>query len=563
MKPMPNLPQTLMPAMPRATHSCGQARLPQQLIRGFLAFGALLMIYSVQAQDLAQAPVADLPGVSDAKVVPVTPTPTPTPAPTPTQPVAATPVSADVALTSSKSVSAPEAILNGTDYILTISDRGGSAQTANTDADLWARIRGGFAIPDLESDLVRDREQWYSSRNDYIARMVERSRKYLYYIVDEIERRKMPTELALLPFIESAFNPHATSTAKAAGMWQFIPGTGRDFQLKQNTFRDDRRDVLASTRAALDYLQKLYGMFGDWQLALAAYNWGEGSVSRAIQKNQRKGLGTSYTELSMPTETRYYIPKLQAVKNIVARPQSFNTDLPSVPNQPYFQTVVINRDIDVSLAARLSELAVDDFRSLNPSANKPVLLAAGTPYILLPFDNASVFEQNLRSYTKPLASWTAWQAPRTMRTADAAKQVGMNEAQLREVNHIPARMMVKAGSVLLVPRPAKHADRDVPEHVADNGQTMLTPEPPPLRKVIVKAKANETIASIAARHRLNAAKVAEWNELSVKSKLQANQSVVLYMAVKPSAKATGKSASGSGKSRAKRPAKPTRSRKAN
>ncbi|MEI8327102.1 MAG: lytic transglycosylase domain-containing protein, partial [Betaproteobacteria bacterium] len=164
-------------------------------------------------------------------------------------------------------------------------------------ADLWERMRRGFAMPDLESPLVHDREQWYATRPDYILRMTERSRKYLFHIVEELERRNMPTELALLPFIESAFNPQAVSSAKAAGMWQFMPSTGRNFDLKQNAFRDDRRDVLASTRAALDYLQKLHGMFGDWQLALAAYNWGEGSVGRAISKNRRLGLGSAYTDL--------------------------------------------------------------------------------------------------------------------------------------------------------------------------------------------------------------------------------------------------------------------------
>ena len=203
-------------------------------------------------------------------------------------------------------------------------------------ADLWERIRRGYAMPDLDNPLVHDREQWYSHRPDYILRMTERSRKYIFHIVEELERRNMPTELALLPFIESAFNPQAVSSAKAAGMWQFMPATGKTFELKQNAFRDDRRDVLASTRAALDYMQKLYGMFGDWQLALAAYNWGEGSVARAIAKNQRAGLGTRYSDLTMPMETRFYVPKLQAMKNIVANPQAFNSSLPQIGNHPVF-----------------------------------------------------------------------------------------------------------------------------------------------------------------------------------------------------------------------------------
>src|SRR4051812_10446267 len=204
----------------------------------------------------------------------------------------------------------------------------GIVVTMSPPTDLWDRIRRGFAMPDLDTDLVRDREQWYATRPDYMQRMTERSSKYLFHIVEELERRNMPTELALLPYIESAFNPQAVSTAKAAGMWQFMPATGSDFALKQNIFRDDRRDVLASTRAALDYLQRLYGMFGDWHLALAAYNWGEGSVGRAVARNQRAGLPAGYPDLNMPGETRMYVPKLQAVKNIVANPDNFRTDLP-------------------------------------------------------------------------------------------------------------------------------------------------------------------------------------------------------------------------------------------
>ncbi len=332
-------------------------------------------------------------------------------------------------------------------------------------------------MPDLDNPLVHDREQWYSHRPDYILRMTERSRKYIFHIVEELERRNMPTELALLPFIESAFNPQAVSSAKAAGMWQFMPATGKTFELKQNAFRDDRRDVLASTRAALDYLQKLYGMFGDWQLALAAYNWGEGSVARAIAKNQRAGLGTRYSDLTMPMETRFYVPKLQAMKNIVANPQAFNSSLPQIGNHPYFQTVDITRDIDVALAAKLAEVALEDFKALNPSASRPVILAAGTPQILLPWDNAVIFQNNLQAYGGGrLASWTVWLAPATMRPADAAKRVGMSEALLRSVNNIPPRMVIKAGSSLLVPRSTRF-ELDVALQVADHGQLSLASEP--------------------------------------------------------------------------------------
>ena len=394
--------------------------------------------------------------------------------------------------------------------------------------DLWERIRRGYGMPNLESDLVRDREQWYASRPDYILRMTERSRKYLFHIVEELELRNMPTELALLPFIESAFNPQAVSSAKAAGMWQFMPATGKHFELKQNAFRDDRRDVLASTRAALDYLQKLHGMFGDWYLALAAYNWGEGSVARAIEKNKRANLGTGYLDLNMPAETRLYVPKLQAVKNIVTAPESYNSTVPLIENHPYFQTVTITRDIDVALAAKLAQVQLDDFKALNPSASRPVILAAGTPQILLPWDNAAVFQSNLRSYTgTQLASWTAWQAPSTMKPADAAKKVGIGEADLRALNNIPAGVVIKAGSTLLVPRSAAVRD-DVAEHIADNAQLSLAPQVMLDRKV-VRAGKNDTVASMAKRYRVTTGSVAEWNRVAASASFKLGQQVTIYL----------------------------------
>ncbi len=398
-------------------------------------------------------------------------------------------------------------------------------------ADLWDRIRRGFAMPDLATDLVSERELWYSSRPDYVARMTERGNKYLFYIVEELERRNMPSELALLPFIESAFNPQAVSSAKAAGMWQFMPATGRDFSLKQNMFRDDRRDVIESTRAALDYMQRLYGMFGDWHLALAAYNWGEGSVQRAIKKAKLAGTGVAYTDLAMPMETRMYVPKLQAVKNIVANPEAFRVNLPVIENHPYFQTVDIRRDIDVALAAKLAEVPLNDFKALNPSLSKPVLLASGTPQILLPWDNAERFQANMEAYGGGrLANWTAWVAPTTLKAADAATRVGMTEDELRSVNNIPPRMLIKAGSTLLVRRSAG-LDTDVSERTADNGQLSLAPEVV-LRQTLVKAGKKDTVASLARRFAVSPQSLAEWNKTNVRASFTRGQKVVLYLPAK-------------------------------
>ena len=363
--------------------------------------------------------------------------------------------------------------------------RDGVAQL-NLPNDLWERIRKGYQMPDLEGDLANDRTQWYASKPDYLQRMTERSNKYLYHIVEELEARKMPTELALLPFIESAFNPQAVSSARASGMWQFMPATGKSFDLKQNAFRDDRRDVQASTRAALDYLERLHKMFGDWHLALAAYNWGEGNVGKAIARNKRAGLPTGYTDLNMPMETRMYVPKLQAMKNIVGNPPQYSVVLPSIPNHPYFQSVPLPRDMDVSVAAKLAEISIEDFKALNPSAHRPVLLAAGSPNILLPWDNAEVFQRNYEaSGIGRMASWTAWVAPATMKVADAAKTVNMSEADFRAINNIPPRMLIKAGSALLIPR-TSNMPGDVTAQVADNGYLDLSPEAVAKRKAVAK-----------------------------------------------------------------------------
>jgi membrane-bound lytic murein transglycosylase D len=423
-------------------------------------------------------------------------------------------------------------------------------------ADLWVRVRNGFAMPDINTEHVRKWEQWYATRPDYVQRMTERGGRYLFHIVEEVQRRGMPAELALLPFIESAFNPQAVSSARAAGMWQFMPLTGKDFELKQNLFRDDRRDVLASTRAALDYLQKLHGLFGDWHLALAAYNWGQGNVQRAILRNQRAGLPIGYLDLSMPDETRNYVPKLQAVKNIVARPADFSIVLPRLENHPFFLSVQIERDIDVALAARLAGMSLEAFQELNPQMNKPVILAAGTPQVLLPYDNANAFLRQLETHRGPLATWTAWVAPTTLKPADAARLVGMPEDRLREVNRIPPRMLVKAGSTLLVLRPPQ-ATNDVAEHIADNATMSLAPESPPLQRVSFKVgKKGDSVAAVARRYRVSASQVAGWNSVTTSAKFKPGQTVVVMLAKKPP-RAAAKGTS-TARSRAERPAAPAR-----
>jgi len=326
--------------------------------------------------------------------------------------------------------------------------------------DLWQRIRNGFGMPDLHDPLVADRQSWYLNRPDMLRRIFTRGSRYLYHIVGELEKRGLPTELALLPMVESAFNPHAVSSARAMGIWQFIPSTGKNYNLDQNWWVDERRDIIASTDAALTYLQKIYEMHGDWHLALASYNWGEGAVGRAIEKNRTRGLPTDYASLTMPAETRYYVPKLQAFKNIIAQPELFGFHLAPIPNQPYFETVMKPERIDVAVAARLAEIPVEEFVSLNPAYHRPVINGDQAGPLILPADKVDTFVANLERYAaqdKPLSNWQTYRMKRGDTLAKVAARLKMSEAQLRQINGITPRVKTGAGFNLLVPRPGSQA----------------------------------------------------------------------------------------------------------
>ena len=339
------------------------------------------------------------------------------------------------------------------------------------EADVWGRIRTGYAIPDIDNALVAKHITWYSTRPDYIARTSARASRYLFHVVQELEKGGMPPELALLPIIESAFNPQAYSSANAAGMWQFVPGTGKDFNLKQNMFKDERRGVLASTDAALTYLQKLYGMFGDWQLALAAYNWGEGNVQRAIKKNQSLGKPIDFESLSelMPAETRNYVPKLQAVKNIIANPAQYGVTLPLIDNAPYFTTVDKTSDIDLTIAAQLAELSVDEFKALNPQFNRPVITGGEQTKILLPQENAEKFTLNLAQWGHALSTWTTHKITGAKESiASLASKFHTTPEVIRQANNIPAQSRLKAGSTILVPKISTSTNTDIAENIVDN-----------------------------------------------------------------------------------------------
>lgn len=356
--------------------------------------------------------------------------------------------------------------------------------------DVWDRIRRGFGMPDLNSELVTEQQVFYLNRPAYLKRVFERGRRYLFHIVNELERRGMPTELALLPMVESAFNPMAYSRAHASGLWQFIPSTGKHFNLEQNWWVDERRDVVASTAAALDYLQTIYEMHGDWQLALASYNWGEGSVARAIEKNRAAGLPTEYAYLQMPAETRNYVPKLQALKNIVAQPELFNVTLPYVANRPYFATVEGPAGLDLATAAKLAETPLDEFVALNPGYKRPVI-PAGTQPLVLPAEKADVFRSNLAMQADDAAKWRTYHVEASDTVERVAERFGLSSGQLREVNGLPAGARLVEGQAVLVPVAgdpdgALAAARLLPDTALSS--TAAAPAPVIKKRVVVRDK---------------------------------------------------------------------------
>jgi membrane-bound lytic murein transglycosylase D len=358
--------------------------------------------------------------------------------------------------------------------------------------DLWQRIRHGFQMPNLDGPLVKRKTQEYAANQEYLQRILDRSRLYLYHIVEEIEKRNLPTELALLPMIESAFNPMAYSRARASGLWQFIPGTGKVYKLEQSWWYDERRDVVQSTSAALDYLTKLYEMHGDWHLALASYNWGEGAVRRAIERNRRAKKPTDYASLRMPRETQQYIPKLQAVKNIIADPKPYGIDLDPIPNQPYFEVVDAAADIDVILAAQLAEMPVEDFVALNPGFSRPLIRASGAARIVLPADKVDVFKANLEKRgDESLVSWQIYH-PRAKETLAAiAKKHRIGVPELKRVNGIPTYSS-RVPKVMVVP-----LDKDAG---AASARLPIQYAPPTPAGRMHTVRKGETLSSIARRY---------------------------------------------------------------
>ena len=418
-------------------------------------------------------------------------------------------------------------------------------------ADIWDRIRAGYAMEDLDDPLVAKWEKYYADRPEYMARIVERSSKYMFYIVTELERRGMPLEIALLPMIESAFNPIANSSAKASGIWQFIPSTGVNYGMKQDWWSDNRRDIVQATNGAIDYLSKLHGMFGDWQLALASYNWGEGSVGRAVQKSKASGGAGTYLALNMPAETRNYLPKLQAVKNIIRNPGAFGLTIAAVPNEPYFKTITLAHAIDLKRAAQLAEMTEADFVALNPAHHRPVIGGRSEFHVLLPATKADGFLARLESNEKPRVSWMAYRTRTGDRMEALAERFGTSVAALKSVNGIRAvAPTLPAGYHLLVP-----SDGPSEDALGSIRNAVFTKFPEYVAPRVHKVRRGENFASIAKRYGVAQNTLAQWNRMA---KPSARAGQVLYVSGPAPVRQVGKSTKAGRVVYVKRGAKATR-----
>ncbi|MDE2367112.1 MAG: transglycosylase SLT domain-containing protein [Betaproteobacteria bacterium] len=389
---------------------------------------------------------------------------------------------------------------------------------ANPRPDIWERIRSGFAMTELDGEESRHGEAFYASRPHYMKRIVERSKRYLFHIMEEVERRGMPAEIALIPIIESAFNPAANSHSHASGIWQLIPSTGKNYGLKQNWWYDERRDIIAATDAALNHLKKLYGMFGDWKLALASYNWGEGAIGRALVRNRNNGLPADFNNITLPPETRNFLQRLIAVKNIISNPAAFGIELVSIPDQPYFEKISATRHIDVQLAAKLANIPLDEFKALNPAHNRPVINADTVPTLLLPADKVEVFTENLKNHNEPLVSWQAYRAKKGETIEGIAAQYGIGPQRLKDINDIGGPGGITPGQTLLVPVNGSAGGEDI-STMSDKPAAPKLPE----RFFIYAVKKGDVLFNIAKRHGITVAQIKSWNRdtnrLSIGQKL--------------------------------------------
>lgn len=393
--------------------------------------------------------------------------------------------------------------------------------------DVWERIRGGFDLPEVDHKRVEQQLSWYKRHPLYMQRVVERARPYLHYIIETVEAAGLPSELALLPIVESAFQPFAYSHGRAAGIWQFIPATGKRYGLKQNWWYDGRRDVYASTKSAIRLLKNLHRNFdGDWLHALAAYNTGDGRVKRAIRRNKHKGKSTDFFSLRLPNETRAYVPKLLALKKIIANPEEYGIELEEISDKPYFEKVELDSQIDLALAAEMADLPLDDIYRLNSGYNRWATSPNGPYDLLLPVSHVETFKEKLAEVpVKKRIRWIRHRVRKGETLGTIAQKFNSSVSTIKRVNRIRGRT-IQIGRGLTIPV----ASRSLREYhlSAKQRKNKLQNIPRQGRKVSHVVQSGDTFWDLARYHRIGVKQLAKWNSMAPKDRLQTGQRLVIW-----------------------------------
>ncbi len=398
--------------------------------------------------------------------------------------------------------------------------------------DVWDRIRAGYGLPSIESRHIADYERWYSSRPEYIERLVKRATPYLYYITTQVEDRGMPMEIALLPAIESAYKPHALSSAKAVGLWQFIPATGRHYGLKQNWWYDGRKDVIASTRSALDYLAKLEKDFdGDWSLALASYNAGEGTVTRAIAKNKRAGKSTNYTSLRLSNETRRYVPKLIAMSNIIKNPEKYGLKIARVANEPYFSVIRLSSQIDLGIVADATNIPVKELEMLNPGFKRWATDPAGPHRLLVKVSTSAMVADAIAGIPQhKRVRWAHYKVIKGDRLGKIARYHGISVASLKKTNNLKSDR-IQIGQDLLIPVSRSYRKDKSITHSAsysEKKQSNIANSPSKQSPKVISVRKGDTLWSLSRRYKVSLNELSQWNKINPSDLLFSGQKLKIW-----------------------------------
>jgi membrane-bound lytic murein transglycosylase D len=414
-------------------------------------------------------------------------------------------------------------------------DIGQSEDSPNTataqQSDLWDRLRKGYKIPNKNINRRTQAQlDWYASHNEYLQRTFNRAQNYLYYIVTQLEKRHMPTELALLPVVESAFDPFAYSHGRASGMWQFIPSTGRIFGLKQNWWYDGRRDITASTNAALDYLQALADRFnGHWLLALAAYNSGAGTVLKAIKRNKARGRKTDFWSLHLPLETSAYAPKLMAIAKIIESPTKYGIDLKSIPNKPTFEQLDIGGQMDLAQAAKLADIKIETLYRFNPGFNRWATSPQGPHKLLIPIQHANDFKHAIAKLSnKDRLTWRRYK----IRSGDSliriAKHFNTTPDVIRHVNNLHSNQ-IRVGHHLLIPV----ASRGNHYYKLNSNNRLLAKQKfygdkHSTSKIVHKVRSGDTLWDLSRKYHVGVRSIAKWNGMAPGDPLRPGKKIVIW-----------------------------------